>query len=319
MTGRAPTHWASIGESGAVVGMWFLYWVNRLFGRWPFRAMLAPVVLYFVLRNRLARRASREYLERLEARTGVLGHQPRWLDSFRHISLFSETVLDKLLAIGGRYRFDAMTFEGREVMVESLEAGRGGVVLTAHMGNLEVLRAAAERRVGLKLNVLVHTKHAERFNSVLRRLDPSTEVNLLQVTDFSPATAAMLSERVERGEFVVMAADRVPVSESGRVAWAPFLGRPAPFPVGPWILASALKCQVVLLTALHRGRSYHVRFERYLEKVELPRARREEALRQLVEGYAQRLEAECAKSPYDWFNFYPFWDSVHGQAQAKMA
>ncbi len=315
MTSRAPTHWASVGESGAVLGMWFLYWVNRLFGRWPFRALLAPVVLYFVLRQRLARGSSREYLERLEAHTGALGRPPRWLDTFRHIALFSETVLDKLLAIGGRYKFDAMTFEGREVMVESLAARRGGVVLTAHMGNLEVLRSAAERRVGLKLNVLVHTKHAERFNSVLRRLDPSTEVNLLQVTDFSPATAAMLSERVERGEFVVLAADRVPVSETGRVVWASFLGKPAPFPVGPWVLASALKCQVVLLTALHRGRSYHVRFERYLEKVELPRGRREEALRALVGGFARRLEAECAKSPYDWFNFYPFWDSVHGQAK----
>jgi predicted LPLAT superfamily acyltransferase len=295
--------------------MWFLYWVNRLFGRWPFRAMLAPVVLYFVVRNRLARAASREYLERLEQHTGALGHTPRWRDTFRHIALFSETVLDKLLAIGGRYRFDALTFEGREVMVESLKAGRGGVVLTAHMGNLEVLRTAAERRVGLKLNVLVHTKHAERFNSVLRRLDPTTEVNLLQVTDFSPATAAMLSERVERGEFVVLAGDRVPVSEAGRVAWAPFLGRPAPFPVGPWILASALKCQVVLLTALHQGRSYHVCFERFRERVELPRGQRERALEALVTGYAQRLEAQCKRSPFDWFNFYPFWNSVHGQAK----
>lgn len=312
---RRPNHWASVGESGAVLGMWFLYWVNRLFGRWPFRAFLAPVVLYFFLRQSLARSASREYLERLEAHTGALGRPPRWSDTFRHISLFSETILDKLLAIGGRYRFEALTFEGREVMVESLEAGRGGVVLTAHMGNLEVLRTAAERRVGLRLNVLVHTKHAERFNSVLRRLDPSTEVNLLQVTDFSPATAAMLAERVARGEFVVMAADRVPVSDSGRVVWAPFLGRPAPFPVGPWILASALKCQVVLLTALHQGPSYHVRFERFCEQVELPRGRREAALEQLVRGYAQRLEGQCQRSPFDWFNFYPFWDSVHGQAK----
>jgi predicted LPLAT superfamily acyltransferase len=311
----APTHWASVGESGAVLGMWLLYWINRLFGRWPFRAALAPVVLYFVIRQRLARGASRQYLERLEAHTGALGHPPRWRDTFRHISLFSETVLDKLLAIGGRYRFESLTFEGREVMVESFAAKRGGVLLTAHMGNLEVLRTAAERKVGLKLNVLVHTKHAERFNSVLRRLDPTTEVNLLQVTDFSPATAAALSERVERGEFVVLAADRVPVSETGRVIHVPFLGQPAPFPVGPWILASALKCQVILLTALHQGKSYHVRFERYQERVELPRAHRGEALEALVSGYARRLEEACKKSPLDWFNFYPFWDSVHEQTK----
>ncbi len=298
--------WAQASEVGAVTGMWLMYQVNRVLGRWPFRVVLAPVVLYYVLKQRLARSASRTYLTRLEVRTGALGHQPGWLDTFRHVRLFAETLLDKALAVSGRYRFEAMTFEGREVMVDSLAQKRGGLLLTSHLGCLEVLRTAAERRVGLKLNVLVHTRHAERFNSVLRRLDPSTEVNLLQVTDFNPAVAAMLAERVGRGEFIVIAGDRVPV-DGRNVVKAPFLGHEASFPVGPWVLAHALKCQVIFLATLHRGASYHVRFERFRDKVELPRASRDAAVRELVVDYAQRLEALCRQSPYDWFNFYDFW------------
>ncbi len=301
--------WAAAGELGAVFGIWLMYQLNRVFGRWPFRVVLAPVVLYYVLKHRLVRSASRTYLERLEAQTGALGHAPGWADIFRHVRLFAESMLDTALATSGKYRFEKMVFEGREAMVKLLGQGRGGVLLTAHMGCLEVLRGAAEQRVGLKLNVLVHTRHAERFNSVLRRLDPTTEVNLLQVTEFSPGIAAQLAERVGRGEFIVIAADRVPV-DGRNVVRVPFLGSEAPFPVGPWVLAHALKCPVVLLTSVHEGPSYHARFELFREQVELPRGNREVAMRALVTDYAQRLEAICRRSPYDWFNFYDFWNSV---------
>jgi predicted LPLAT superfamily acyltransferase len=310
---RRAVHWAQATEAGAALGMWTLYWINRLFGRWPFRAVLAPVVLYFFLRKGAVREASLEYLSRLEAHTGALGHPATWRDTLEHITLFSETVLDKALAIGGRYRFEALSFVGREVMVESFAANRGGVLLTAHMGALEVIRANAQRK-SLKLNILVHTRHAEQFNSMLRRLDPGNEVNLLQVSDFSPATAALLAERVDRGEFVVIAGDRVPVGAGGRVVWAPFLGRPAPFPIGPWILAAALKCQVIFLSTLHNGAGYRVTFERFRDVISLPRKGRDEALVALVTEYAARLERQCRESPLDWFNFYPFWEAPDASA-----
>jgi predicted LPLAT superfamily acyltransferase len=293
--------------------MWCLYWINRLLGRWPFRVALAPVVLYFFFRQGGVRSASRAYLERLQATTQALGHDVTWRDTFRHITLFAETVLDKALAIGGRYQFEHLEFVGRDVMVQSFEAGRGGLLLTAHMGALEVVRANAQKK-GLKLNILVHTRHAERFNGMLRRLDPDSEVNLLQVSDFSPATAATLAERVDRGEFVVIAGDRVPVSVEGRVVWAPFLGKNAPFPIGPWVLAAALKCQVVFLTTLHHGDGYRVTFEKFRDRIDLPRKDREAALQAVVADYAQKLEALCRASPYDWFNFYPFWEAADDQA-----
>ena len=42
--GLRRTHWAAIGEAGALAGLWFLYWLDRLFGRALFRAVMVPVV-----------------------------------------------------------------------------------------------------------------------------------------------------------------------------------------------------------------------------------------------------------------------------------
>ena len=301
-TQRRTTHWANVAEGGFAFGMWFLYAVQRVLGRWPFRVVLAPVVVYYVLKHRLARTSSREYFTRL-------GLTPSFGTSFRHITAFAETIMDKTLAVAGKYPFERLRFTGREVMLESMAQKKGGVLVTAHMGCLEVCRLAAERKEGPKLNVLVHTRHAEQFNAILKRLDPRSQVKLIQVTDVGPPVAAMLSEKVDAGEFVVIAADRVPVSDAvGRTVPAPFLGATAYFPIGPWVLASALKCQVILFSVTHEDDTYRVRFEKLADRVELPRGRREAAAAQYVTLYAQRLEQLCRQSPYDWFNFFPFWE-----------
>jgi len=102
--------------------------------------------------------------------------------------------------------------------------------------------------------VLIHTKHAQRFNRLLAQLNADSQVNLMQVTELSAATAVLLSEKVARGEFVAVAGDRIPVTPKPRVAMAEFFGAPAPFPVGPYILADLLQCPVFLLFSL-RGLS----------------------------------------------------------------
>jgi predicted LPLAT superfamily acyltransferase len=306
MSSKRATHWADIGEAGFSSGILLMYGINRYLGRWPFRVVLAPVLLWYLITRRLARRSSLEYLRRLEKHTGALGRSPSWRDSFRHIMAFAETLLDKALAVGGQYPLSKLTFEGREVMLESLKAGRGGVLVTTHMGCLEACQFAAEQRTGLTLNVLVHTRHAETFNSVLRRINPKTHVNLLQVSDFGPDIAAALAFRVERGEFVVIAADRVSLGV-GRTVTVPFLGELAPFPLGPWVLASALKCQVILFSVIRSDGGYRVHFEKMTELVALPRATREEAAKAYIARYAAYVEALCRRSPYDWFNFFDFW------------
>lgn len=296
------THWGNVAEVGFAFGTWFLYFVDRFLGRWPFRIALAPVLLFYVARHQLARTSSREYLTRL-------GLPSSFGTTYRHIGAFAESLVDKAIAVSGRYPFDRLRFTGREVMLESMEKKQGGVLVTAHMGCLEVCRLAAERKHGPKLNVLVHTRHAERFNSVLQRLSPDSQVKLIQVTEVSPATAALLSQKVEAGEFVVITADRVPLSDSsGRTVPAQFLGGTAWFPIGPWVLAAALKCQVILFSVNREGGSYRVRFEKLAERVDLPRGKREQAAAHYVSLYAQKLEHLCRESPYDWFNFFPFWE-----------
>ena len=253
-TGTGQRHWSAIGEETFAGGMWLLYALFRIGGRLPFRLVLWPVVTWYWAIHRPAREASLEYLQRLQASTNALGHAPGWRDTLRHFLSFAETILDKMLAVGGRYKLDTIRFAGREPIEQMVRSQQGGLLVTAHMGCLEMCQASADATPGLKLTVLVHTVHAEQFNRMLDRLSPGRGISLMQVTEITPATAVLLSERVERGEFVAIAGDRVPIVAGRACAvQVPFLGHDAPFPTGAYMLASLLKCPLLRWAASARA------------------------------------------------------------------
>jgi predicted LPLAT superfamily acyltransferase len=305
----ATRHWSQIGEETFVGGMWLMYALYRIGGRLPFRLVLYPVVLWYWAAHPRARAASLEYLANLQRATGAVGRAPGWRETMRHFLSFADTILDKMLATGGHYRFDKVRFVNREPIDAMVRAKQGALLVTAHVGCLEMCQASANATPGLKLTVLVHTVHAERFNRVLARLSPGREVELMQVTDISPATAVLLAERVARGEFVAIAGDRVPVVAGRATAVnVPFLGRSAPFPTGAYMLASLLKCPLWSIGCIRQGDTHEVVFERIAERVVLPRADRLGACATYAADFAQRLERLLARAPYEWFNFFSFWD-----------
>ena len=96
---------------------------------------------------------------------------------------------------------------------------------------------------------------------------------------------------------------------------APFLGRQAPWPLAPWQLAAALQVPVVLAFGLYRGGNrYELVFEPFSEGLRLPRGERARALPTVIARYVARLEHHARRAPFNWFNFYPFWDTDHAPA-----
>jgi predicted LPLAT superfamily acyltransferase len=254
-----------------------------------------------------ARTASADYLKQICVFDGASRVDAGVLGVMRHFAAFGECILDKMLLWGGLFNAKKLVFFGESQFNSDIANQRGGLIICSHFGNLELSRVLARQRTDLKMTVLVHTKHAQKFNHLLAQLDPGSQLNLLQVTEMSPVTAMLLAEKVGNGEFVVIAGDRIPVSLHPRVSTARFLGREAPFPVGPYVLASLLQCPVYLLFSMRTGSSHEVHFERFGDTIRLPRKVRDAALTALAQQYATRLEHFCLRAPLQWFNFYDFW------------
>jgi predicted LPLAT superfamily acyltransferase len=300
-------NWSEVGERGAVWGLYFVVGVYRLLGRTVCRIVLAPIVTYFYLTGGDQRRASRDYLTRAW-KAGYLPRRPGFWLGLRHFIGFSYALLDKLAAWTGQIR--AKDVEGvHDGLFDAAKTnGRGALVLTAHLGNPEIVRAVATVSRRFRVNVLMHTIHAEKFNRVLEKMSPDAPVRLVQVTEIDVGVAMRLSEAVSRGEWVVMTGDRVAVKDGSTSAVSvDFMGAPAAFATGPYILASALKCPAYTMFCLKQGGRYHVDFELFADPVSLPRGRREEALRSYAAEFARRLERAVSRAPMQWFNFYDYW------------
>ena len=300
-------HWARQSERGSLLLMRLTAGAARLLGRRVLAPLLYLIVLYFFVFGRRARTSIRQYQSHLAS----WGQRPELRPSsgsiLRQFFAFADSLLDKLDVWNGRLPLQRLQLVDPHGLRQQLhDSARGRLLVGAHLGNLEVCRALAELGEQVRMNVLVHTKHAERFNRLLSEAGAS-HLRLIQVSELDAAIMLQLAERLERGEWLAIAGDRVPLRGARKVV-VDFLGQPAAFPQGPWLLAGLLECPVNLLFCLKHGNRYRIHLQPFAERIEWRRRERDAIVAQWVQRYADALAARCLEAPLQWFNFYPFWN-----------
>lgn len=294
-------------ERGASAPARLALWVALRLGWQAGRVLLLPVTGYFLLTGRQARRASRDYLVR------VLGRRPGWRDLARHFHAFAAVTLDRVWLLAGRVEGFDVRVRGLEALRRAEAGGRGCILLGAHLGSFEVLRSVA-RDSPTRLRPLMYRRNAGAPTRLLEALDADLAADVIDIG--APDAMLRVGEALARGEMVGMLADRAPRGE--RCLPVPFLGGTAAFPAGPLLVAAVLDAPVILFHGVRTGpRSYEVGFEAFADRVVLRRDRREADLRAWLERYAAWLEALCRAAPFNWFNFYPFWDLPHDPAAPR--
>jgi len=303
-------HWSQVRERGDVAGMRFLYGIYLRGGRWAFSLLLYFVVAYFWLTAGRARRASREYLTRIRSRLAAIDRPPAMaLTTLSHFFEFGRSLLDKGAMWGGSFRAP-LEFDNPEVFRQIRELGRGALFIGSHLGNLEMLRAYADTEHGLKVNALVYSRNSPKWSRLAETIGPRAFERMIEIDTLGPESIIELQDKIRAGEHIAITADRVSVRHKERSIHVPFLGETAPFPEGPFILASLLACPVYLLFCVANGKGYRVYIEPFADPLSLPRARRHESLERIIARYAQRLEAYCLLAPTQWFNFFDFWEQA---------
>ena len=297
-------HWSEVKESGSVTGMNIMLGIHRWLGDTGYNVILFFVSVYYWCRNPLARRASRQYQRRLTS-----AHPDVRLPAFatlRHFMAFGIAMRDKVRALHGQIPLGDVQIVDHATLRDAITSGKGGLILVSHLGNHEICQALGTLRPDLKISVLMHTRHAQRFNTLLNRSD-GPRPDIIEVSEIGPATAQRLGDRINEGGFVVIAADREPIGLTGRRRVLEFMGHPACFPEGAFWLAALLRCPTWFLLCARERSGYKVHFEPLADAGPLKRHERNAWIDQGMQAYADRLEQFCCRYPLEWFNFYPFW------------
>jgi len=293
------THaWLDQRERGSIIAIRMLVAVALLLGRRVARLLLYPVCLYFLISASSLRAASRQYLSK------VLGRAPRFSDLFRHFFAFGAVGLDRVYLLKDRVELFESEIFGEDVLLDLTGGGQGCFLLGAHLGSFEILRAFGTSK-RLRIGLVMYEENVRMVNTVAKAINPALAEDVISLGRFD--SMLKVEERLRQSAWVGMLGDRALRQEAQlRV---PFLGEEAGFPTAPFRLALMLKRPVVLMVGLYRGGNrYEMHFERLFEPSGVERGERARAVERAVRLYAQRLEYYCSQAPYNWFNFYDFWN-----------
>lgn len=292
--------WRSAPERGHLLILRGMVWLSLRLGRRLSKPIVYGIASYFLLFSPSACRASQQYLRQALHRPVTLA------DRFQHIFTFATTIHDRLYLLNDRFDLFDFKIYGEDLILQALQQKKGLILMGAHIGSFEVLRAIGRRHEHLKISILMYPDNALKMNAALQAINPAALDEIIPLGHIDSMLKA--ENRLQQGHIICMLADR---SLSGDTSqYQSFLGKVAPFPQGPFRVAAILKCPVVFMTGLYMGgNQYDVHFEALADFSAVERQHRTQKIALVQREYADKLTYFCQHAPYNWFNFFDFWAS----------
>lgn len=298
-------HWRDRPEGGSRVSLALIRWIILRVGRGFAQLCMLPTTVYFFVVRGPERRASRVWLQRVGApRRGSLG-------VLVHIYTFAITIVDRVLLLAGREGEFDIRIEGVDQLREALRQGRGCVLLGSHLGSFEAIRAYNRQAPPefRQLKVVMDLGQNSLMTQVLEEIKPDIRKTVIDARQPGSTIVLEAAAVLSEGGMVAMLADRLYRSEAA--VEVRFLDCPTRMPAAPLAIAATLEAPAFLVFGLYEGRRrYRLVFEPLVRPGPRPdsRSKRREQLNERVAHYARRLEHYARQYPYNWFNFYDFWN-----------
>ena len=294
-------------ERGSTLMMRIMVFISLRLGRRIGRVVLHGIVVYFFLFAPAARSHMRNYLRR------ALGREPTAYDRYRLLLSFASTIHDRLFFISDRFEQFEISVEGVELVAARFRRREGALLMGAHLGSFEVTRALGRQQPGLQVALAMYEHNARKINRVLAAINPGLAPEIIALGTMD--SMLQIRSRLDGGAFVGVLGDRTFGAE--RFAQLEFLGAPAHFPTSAMRAAAILRHPVIFMTGLYRGGNrYHIVFEQLADFSQTQPAEREQALSAAVARFAAVLERHCVSDPYNWFNFFDFWQAPAAPARS---
>ncbi len=295
-----PAAWTHHPERSNMFMLRLMTWISLKLGRSAARVILYFIAAYFLLFAPSSRRASRQYLQR------ALGRTPRWRDLYRHFFTFAATIHDRIYLLNRRFDLFEIEAHGQDTLHPLIDNGKGVFLMGAHLGSFEVIRALARKDTDFRVAMLMHEENARKINTMLAAINPLAVQDVIGLGHID--SMLKVSERLDEGCVIGILADRT--TGDDLLQPVQILGATAHLPSGPFRMAALLRRPVVFMAGLYLGGNrYAIHFETLADFSDIARGQRDAAVQAAILRYATLLDQYCRQAPYNWFNFFDFWQT----------
>jgi predicted LPLAT superfamily acyltransferase len=270
----------------------FLFFINTL-GLGFAYGLLRVVTYYYYL---FAAKPKKALLDFYQNTLHIPGSDARKM-ARRNFYIFGQTLVDRAAFLLGKDRQFSHVFENEQYLIDIRDAGKGGILLSAHVGNWETAGNLLKGRITPTINIVMLDAEVE---NIKKYMDLSTGGSRFRVIAIKDDLSHIISIRnaLVNNEFVAIHADRY--LEGAKYIELDFLGRKAKFPYGPFVIASKFNAPVTFVFAAKDGKySYHLSATRPIKAKMKPE--------EIARLYVDELERKVRAFPEQWFNYFNFF------------
>src|SRR5258706_3090081 len=291
--------WHGKSQGNPLLGYRIVYFVCNTLGVYPAYLLLRFVAFYFFLFSWTSSGHSYRYF-RLHQHYGVMRSLVK---VYQNYYAFAQTILDKVIVMSGIENKFTYRFEGEENLRAIATGGRGGILLSAHVGNWEAAGHLL-RRLDTRINVVMYDAEHQGIKAYLERVTGGRNLNVIVIKDDMSHVYA-IGEALRKNELICLHADRF--LKGNKTIPMEFLEGRARFPEGPFVMAAAFNAPVSVVFAFKEtSMHYHFYGSPLIQRTAMES--KEAFVVRLMGTFLQELEQKVKLYPDQWFNYYNFWE-----------
>jgi predicted LPLAT superfamily acyltransferase len=284
-------------SKGTKAGYQIFIWVLKNLGVAPGYFVLRFVAFYFFI---FSYKANRQIYSLYRYRLGY-SRISAIIKIYSNCYLLGQSIIDKVVVMSGIKNNFTYHFDGEENLREIAALQRGGMLLSAHIGNWDIAGHLL-KRLDTRINIVMFDGEHEQIKKYLAGVTGKMSVNIIFIkNDLSHIYE--ISDAFKNNELVCMHADRF--LEGNKTITTSFLGENARFPMGPFVLAAKFKVPVSYVFAVKESNKHYHLFASKIKNYD--GVEKNVVMPQMLAEFAKEMEEKVKKYPEQWFNYYNFW------------
>lgn len=221
-----------------------------------------------------------------------------WMTYKNHCA-FSQVVIDRFAMYAGKkFKIDVVGYDEFKQLTRQPE---GFIQLSSHIGNYEIAGYSL-RTPEKRFNAMVFGGEKESVMANRSKLFEGNNIRMIPMRE-DMSHLFEINQALANGEILSMPADRVFGSQ--KAISCEFLGHPAKFPQGPFLLAAVRNVPMLFVSVMKTGAK---RYTATVSRIETGTEGNTKAkAAALARKYVKLLEKTVKEYPAQWYNYFEFW------------